>query len=395
MADTRKPAQDFTLRIRRYDPESGEAPTWDQHTIKLEPHRSVLEGILQAKAKFDGSIGIRCSCRAAICGSCGVRINGQPGLACHTHLDKALATAKDGVIEVEPMGNMPIIKDLIVDMDAVHWKKVQRVTPWLLADDENMPEREHVVPRESMIDVTQSMACIQCGACVSDCLSMEVDPLFVGPAALAKAYRFVGDPRDTQHFERLKDLSEDPHGIFDCTHCFKCIEACPKGVAPMNQIMRLRRRASADHGIEDRNNGVRHEHAFTTLVRQGGLLHEAELLPRSYGGDSWFGKFHPNAGQELIDSLPVITKALLRRKVTPGAALKPHRIPKEDLKSIQRISDVIEARDERIELNLYITGYDEETEGAKEPNVAAVAGGGEDGAMPSAPGADPAGRTKE
>src|SRR3712207_8729926 len=80
---------EFTLRLRRYDPESGNAPYWDEHTIDLEPHRSVLEGILQAKARFDGSIGIRCSCRAAICGSCGVRINGQPGLACHTHLDKA------------------------------------------------------------------------------------------------------------------------------------------------------------------------------------------------------------------------------------------------------------------------------------------------------------------
>ena len=204
---------------------------------------------------------------------------------------------------------MPVIKDLITDMDAVHWKKIRRVTPWLLPDGDP-PEREYIVPKESMVDVTQTMACIQCGACVSDCLSMEVDPEFIGPAALAKAYRFVGDPRDGQQFERLKDLSEDPHGIYDCTHCFNCIEACPKGVAPMSQIMRLRRIAGADHHIDDRNNGHRHEQAFVTLVRQGGLLHEAELLPRSYGGDSWFGKFHPKAGAELLDSLPVIAKAL-------------------------------------------------------------------------------------
>src|SRR6476620_658828 len=105
--------QEFTLRIRRYNPESGEAPYWDEHTIELEPHRSVLEGILQARAKFDGSIGIRCSCRAAICGSCGVRINVQPGLACHTHLSDAQRSAPDGTIVVEPMGNMPVIKDLI------------------------------------------------------------------------------------------------------------------------------------------------------------------------------------------------------------------------------------------------------------------------------------------
>src|SRR3954471_7530121 len=84
-------SEPFTLRIRRYDPESGEAPYWAEHTIELEPHRSVLEGILQAKGRFDGSIGIRCSCKAAICGSCGGRINGQPRPASPTPLDKAKA----------------------------------------------------------------------------------------------------------------------------------------------------------------------------------------------------------------------------------------------------------------------------------------------------------------
>jgi succinate dehydrogenase / fumarate reductase iron-sulfur subunit len=356
-------AEEYTLRIRRYNPESGEAPFWEEHTIELEPHRSVLEGILQAKDRFDGSIGIRCSCRAAICGSCGVRINGEPGLACQTHLGKALEGGQDGVIEVEPMGNMPVIKDLIVDMDAVHWKKVQRVTPWLI-NKEPIPEREYIVPRESMIDVTQSMACIQCGACVSDCLSMEIDPLFIGPAALAKAYRFVGDPRDAEQYRRLKDLAEDPHGIYDCTHCFKCIEACPKGVAPMNQIMRLRRRAGSDHHIVDRNNGDRHERTMTTLIRDYGLLHEAEMLPRSYGGDSWFGKFHPAAAMELLDSLPIITKALMRRKVTPKGALLGHKIPKKDLQQVKQIYEKVEGRDERIEFNLYISGVDEDNEPA-------------------------------
>src|SRR3712207_441306 len=121
----------------------------------------------------------------------------------------------------------------------------------------------------------------------------------------------------------------------------------------MNQIMRLRR-VSGDHGIVDRNNGHRHEKAFVSLVKGYGLLHEAELLPRSYGGDSWFGKFAPAAGLELVDSLPVITKALLRRKVTPKGALLGHKIPKEDLKDVQRIYERVESRDARNELNLYI-----------------------------------------
>jgi succinate dehydrogenase / fumarate reductase iron-sulfur subunit len=340
---------DFTLKIRRYLPESGEAAFWQEYTVDLEGHRSVLEAILTARADQDGTIGIRCSCRAAICGSCGVRINGKPRLACNTHLEHV---AGDEPITVEPMGNMPVLKDLIVDMDAVHWKKIQRVTPWLLPEGDP-PEREYVVPHEAMVDVTQSMACIQCGACVSDCLSMEVDPLFVGPAALAKAYRFVGDPRDGARHERLEDLAEDPHGIYDCTHCFNCIDACPKGVAPMSQIMRLRRIAGSDEDIDDRNNGHRHETAFVKNIRKNGLLHEADLLPDSYGG-----KFHPRAVPELVESLPVITTALLRRKVTPTKALlHPHR---KEYKGLRRIFDEVEEKPERLELNLYVTGVEDE-----------------------------------
>src|SRR4051794_40135811 len=350
---------EYTLRIRRYTPESGDAAHWQEFTIDLDGHRSVLDGILQARDRQDGSIGIRCSCRAAICGSCGVRVNGRPNLACHTHLSRAQETAVDGVITVEPMGNMPVLKDLIVDMDAVHWRKIQRVTPWLI-NKEPVPEREYIVPRESMVDVTQTMACIQCGACVSDCLSMEVDPGFIGPAALAKSYRFVGDPRDARQKERLEDLSEDPHGIYDCTHCFNCIDACPKGVDPMSQIMRLRRRAGNDEKIVDRNNGHRHEDAFVTLVRRNGLLDEAELLPRSYGGNSWFGKFHPAAARELADSLPSITKAVLRRKVTPSGALKPHKIPSESRKEVEAIYNEVYGHDERVEFNIYISGRDED-----------------------------------
>jgi len=362
---------EYTLKIRRYDPQSGEAAYWEEHTLDMEPKKSVLDAILRVREETDGSIGIRCSCQQAICGSCGVRMNGKPGLACNTHLEEAAARGhgtgwnppEEGqareIITVEPMGNMPVIKDLIVDMDAVHWKKIQRVTPWLV-NKEPIPEREYIVAHENMVDVTQTMACIQCGACVSDCLSMEVDPLFIGPAALAKAYRFVGDPRDADRHERLNDLGDDPHGIYDCTHCFNCIDACPKGVDPMSQIMRLRRVAGSDEKIVDPNNGHRHESAFTTLVRDYGLLHEAELLPRSYGGDSWFGKFHPAAGRELVSDLPSVLAAVMRRKVSPKLALLGHKIPKADLSSVKRIFKTVEGREQRNELNLYVTGYEEE-----------------------------------
>jgi len=360
---------EYTLRIRRFDPQSGEAAYWDDHQVELEGSKSVLDAILKVRDEVDGSVGIRCSCQQAICGSCGVRMNGKPGLACNTHLDEAAARRHGtgwnpgvdshgegdvvgaGIIEVEPMGNMPVIRDLIVDMDAVHWKKIQRVTPFLI-NQEPVPEREYVVPHENMVDVTQSMACIQCGACVSDCLSMEIDPLFVGPAALAKAYRFVGDPRDAEHFDRLNDLAQDEHGIYDCTHCFNCIDACPKGVDPMSQIMRLRRKAGSDHEIEDGNNGHRHEQAFVQNIRRNGLLHEADLLPDSYGG-----KFHPRAVPELLSSLPTAAVGLARGKMTPKKLLMhSHKASKE----VKQLFDTIEGNRERVELNLYVVGYEDE-----------------------------------
>jgi succinate dehydrogenase / fumarate reductase, iron-sulfur subunit len=366
---------EYLLKIRRYDPNSGQAAYWDEHTVELDESRSVLDAILKVRDEVDGSVGIRCSCQQAICGSCGVRMNGKPGLACNTHLGVAAARkwrteavgggngdrGAANVIEVEPMGNIPVIRDLIVDMDAVHWKKIQRVTPFLV-NQQPIPEREYIVPHENMVDITQTMACIQCGACVSDCLSMEIDPGFIGPAALAKAYRFVGDPRDADHEQRLKDLSEDEGGLYDCTHCFNCIDACPKDVAPMSQIMRLRRRAGNDFHINDRNNGHRHEDAFVTLVRDYGLLNEAELLPRSYGGNSWFGKFHPAAGQELLSSMSTVITGVIRGKMSPKIALFGHKLPSKDLDALKKIYAKVEGRPERVELNLYVVGEEEEQE---------------------------------
>ena len=382
---------EYLLKIRRYDPKSGQAAYWDEHLVELGASQSVLDAILKVRDEVDGSVGIRCSCQQAICGSCGVRMNGKPGLACNTHLDEASARlhgtgwndsqhgngTPSNVIEVEPMGNMPVIRDLIVDMDAVHWKKIQRVTPYLI-NQEPVPEREYIVPHENMVDVTQTMACIQCGACVSDCLSMEIDPLFAGPAALAKAYRFVGDPRDAEHEERLKDLSEDEHGIYDCTHCFNCIDACPKGVDPMSQIMRLRRRAGTDFHIVDRNNGHRHEDAFVTLVRDYGLLHESELLARSYGGNSWFGKFHPAAGQEILSSISTVLTGVIRGKMNPKVALLGHKIPGQDLQAVKKIYATVEGRDQRNELNLYVTGFEDEPDAppAESTGTAAPQAGG-------------------
>jgi succinate dehydrogenase / fumarate reductase iron-sulfur subunit len=377
---------EFTLKVRRFQPESGEGPYWEQFDVELDPTLSVLDGLLQAKDRDDGSLAIRCSCRAAICGSCGVKINGQSTLACKTMLEEAQSYAEshavavqDGgdetrgngrpSIVVEPMGNMPVVKDLVTDMESTHWTKIRRVTPWLLPEGDP-PEREYVVPPESMIDITQSMACIQCGACVSACLSMEADPDFIGPAALAKAYRFVGDPRDSEKRERLNDLAQDPHGIYDCTHCFSCIDACPKGVAPMDQIMRLRRAASDQEGIVDQNHGHNHEAAFTGIIEKKGTLDEALLLQESFA-PGIKGKLIPRHGaiKGLLESIPTAIRGLRTGKMRSLPKLIPGihpKLPDGAQDHVKRI--YAHAEDHEIELNLYIRG-EEPDETAPEAEI--------------------------
>jgi succinate dehydrogenase / fumarate reductase, iron-sulfur subunit len=362
----------YTLKVRRYKPESGEGPYWENFDGELEESLSVLDGLLQAKDREDGSLAVRCSCRAAICGSCAMKINGQSGLACKTQVGDAHAEANrrnggNRPIVVEPMANMPVIKDLVTDMESTHWRKIRRVTPWLLPEGDP-PEREYVVPPESMIDVTQSMACIQCGACVSACLSMEADPDFIGPAALAKAYRFVGDPRDAQKRERLYDLAQDPHGIYDCTHCFACIDACPKGVAPMDQIMRLRRAAGHEHDINDVNNGRRHETAFVNIIRKKGTLDEALLLQESYA-QGWLGKLMPTSGaiKGLIGSLPTAVRGIRTGKMRSLGKLIPgvhEKLPGDSQEHVKRLYSHAEGH--REELNLYIKGEEAEDEAPEE-----------------------------
>ncbi len=374
---------EYTLKVRRYLPESNDGAYWQNFDVSLDDSLSVLDGLLQAKAREDGSLAVRCSCRSAICGSCGVKVNGESALACKTQLGHAHEAAnrrRDLVgyegsgaesnggrepIVVEPMGNMPVIKDLVTDMESTHWEKIRRVTPWLLPEGDPPEGREYIVPPESMIDITQSMACIQCGACVSACLSMEVSPDFIGPAALAKAYRFVGDPRDAETKERLHDLAQDPHGIYDCTHCFACIEACPKGVAPMDQIMRLRRAATHDHEIDDRNNGRRHENAFTNNIRKKGTLDEALLLQETYAAGVR-GKLKPSASgvKGLLSSLPTALRGIRTgkmrslRKLVPGLHKK---LPDGAQEHVKRIYE--HAEEHREELNLYISGEGTEEEG--------------------------------
>jgi succinate dehydrogenase / fumarate reductase iron-sulfur subunit len=207
-----------------------------------------------------------------------MRVDGRARLACRAKVIALTGGDEQHEITVTPMGNMPVIKDLVVDMESF-WEKIRQVEPYIEPAGPE-PEGEYRVPNAAMIDLTHTMNCIMCGACVSDCTVLEVDKNFIAPAALAKAYRVVADPRDGREHNRLEKLSEYG-GIWDCTRCNMCVEVCPKGVAPMNRILQLREMA-----IENRitgNAGARHTNIFTKSIEDGGRLNEVWMVPGSVG----------------------------------------------------------------------------------------------------------------
>ena len=232
---------------------------------------------------------------------------------------------------------MPVIRDLIVDMDAVHWKKIQRVTPWLI-NKEPVPEREYIVPHENMVDVTQTMACIQCGACVSDCLAMEVDPLFVGPAALAKAYRFVGDPRDAEQRERLQGPVRGRARDLRLHPLLQLHRRLPQG----------RRSDEPDHApAPDRRLRPRHRGPQQRLPPRARVRQEHPHATASCTRPTCWPT--PTAASSTRAPCPSWSagcrprsRALSRGKMTPKTALRhPHKAPKE----VKRIFDKIEGRE--------------------------------------------------
>ena len=312
-----------TLRVKRYDPETKDS-RWQTYSLDVPDYATVLDALIQVREEIDASLALRCSCRSAVCGSCAMRINGHAKLACKT---KVVALAPAGEeISIEPPGNMPLLKDLVVDMQPF-WDRVRAIDPWLQTEGPP-PERENQVPNEAMLHLTGVMNCIMCGACVSDCTVVEAElkygkpynETFLGPAALAKAYRFAADPRDAQQKERLKKLSE-PTGIYDCTHCFECVQVCPKGVAPMERILKMRELA-VEAGITN-NTGVRHAKAAEFTVRASGRNYELTFYPKSVG------MFNV---KELLPALP--TGLALIRKAGAKMVL-PHKA--ENVEKIQRI----------------------------------------------------------
>ena len=269
---------DVTLSVRRFDPEAPNPKPYHQdYQLAVDDTATVLDGLIKVREEVDGSLALRCSCRSAICGSCAMRINGRAALACNTKIADTLARG-NGSVTVEPAGNMKVVKDLVADFEPF-WDKVRAVEPWLQPAGPP-PEHEYIAPNDDMLHLADVMGCIMSGACVSDCTVLEVDESFLGPAALAKAYRFVADPRDDADVARLAELNEYG-GVWDCTRCMQCVEVCPKDVDPMGRIMALRDRAIA--AGYTKTYGARHAVALSKGVEHHGRVDEFRLPILSKG----------------------------------------------------------------------------------------------------------------
>jgi succinate dehydrogenase / fumarate reductase iron-sulfur subunit len=213
-----------------------------------------------------------------ICGSCGMRMDGAAVLACKTRMYDIAQSGHVPVISA--MGNLPIVKDLVVDMDPF-WEKFKAMKPYLRPGyDRPEDGKEYRISQARMNAVHKESLCVNCGCCVSECNAMESDPEFLGPQALAKGMRFVGDPRDAAKVERLEEYSGE-HGIWECTRCFFCNERCPKGVDPRDAIAKLGAEAIKE-GV-DRDMGAKHAKWFIRSSETTGWLRETELVPKTQG----------------------------------------------------------------------------------------------------------------
>lgn len=230
-------SKSVTLRIARFNPEHDSDTKYMDFSVNVEKWTTVLEAILDVKQHFDHSVAVRYSCRQATCGSCGMVINGKPRLACFTKVSEL----NSDVVTVEPMHNFPIIRDLAVRFDrlfATHHK----VKPFLIRDDTDVTSndtKEFLQSPEELEQFIQFSNCIKCGLCNSACPTMATDSSFVGPQALAQAYRYVADSRDKGKDTRLKIIDES-HGIWRCHFAGSCSQVCPKGVDPAMGIQFLR-----------------------------------------------------------------------------------------------------------------------------------------------------------
>lgn len=226
----------YTFKIFRFNPDTDQGPRYDTFVRDCPRGTTVLEALLAIQETDDDSLAFRFSCRSAVCGSCGMLVNGAPVLACRTQLASLIG---DQVL-IEPLPNMEVIKDLVVDMKPF-WEAYRRIEPWLHADEQKEPRKErHQLP-EQVHKLDPYINCILCACCFGSCPVLGMEDDYLGPAAIAKLFRFMEDSRD-QRGEQFLQKVDSPRGLWACHTIFRCIDACPKDLRPTDTIEALRRR---------------------------------------------------------------------------------------------------------------------------------------------------------
>lgn len=226
------------LDIHRRKPEQKESYR-QSFEIEAAPGDTLLDLFHKIQAEKDPTFAYRYSCRGAICGSCAVRINGTAALACKT---QAAPLAEKGAIVIDPLGNLPSLKDLVVDF-ALFWEAYDKVRPYIVRQREEHDYRltwEDKLSKKHLDQLDRAILCIKCASCFSDCPKRREDARFMGPAAAANLYKFYFDPRDAIHAER-RELSADPgFGVVACDSHANCVKVCPKDVRPLRAINMIR-----------------------------------------------------------------------------------------------------------------------------------------------------------
>ncbi len=302
--------KDVTFRIFRFNPQVDSKPYFDDYTIPVERGVTVLRSLNYIKEHIDASISFRAFCQAGICGSCGMRVNGLSQLACTTQVWDVLAKSREsGIIKVEPLRNLPLIKDLIVDMDPLV-DKMKHYSNWI---DSTMPEssmgkKEFLISEAEFLRYDKATDCILCASCVSECSILRANKEYVSPAVLLKSYRMNVDSRDAIHGKRLAELVKD-HGVWDCTHCYRCQESCVKSIPIMDAIHGIREDAIELRGMKD-TSGSKHAEAFMSDIEKKGKLVEA-TLPIRTNGIVW----------TLQNLLPMAVKMIMKRRTPPPPPL--------------------------------------------------------------------------
>jgi succinate dehydrogenase iron-sulfur subunit len=224
-----------TVKILRYNPEVSEESRWESYQVTAEPTDRVLDALHKVKWDLDGSLTFRRSCAHGVCGSDAMRINGKNRLACKTLL-KDVNPGQP--ITVEPIKGLPVLKDLVVDMEPF-FAAYRSVMPFLVTTG-NEPTRERIqtqADRERFDDTTK---CILCAACTTSCPVYWSDGQYFGPQAIVGAHRFIFDSRDEGGDQRLEILN-DREGVWRCRTTFNCTEACPRGIEVTKAIQEVKR----------------------------------------------------------------------------------------------------------------------------------------------------------